>query len=145
MVMTQNIIKLAVGVDSIDDLYLWQKTRLFDYHGRKATIGWTRRRPVQHEDVCAKGSMYWVIKNHIMVRQRIVGFEPDKDEEVPSWLIILDPELVRTVAVPRKAFQGWRYLAGDQVPPDRGRFVFGERDEEASPEMERDLIGLGLL
>ncbi len=142
--MIQNMIKLAVGCDSIDTLYERQRQWLFDYNGSAATMAWTTRRPRAFEAVASGGSMYWVIKNHILVRQPILGFEADDDEK-PGWSIILDPHLTRTVAVPRKAFQGWRYLPGDQAPPDRGRFVYGARDIHASPEVEQALKSLGLL
>jgi len=32
--------------------------------------------------------------------------------------IVLHPEILRTEAAPRRAFQGWRYLTVDQTPRD---------------------------
>jgi hypothetical protein len=141
----QNIIKLAVGIDSVAHLYERQATRLFDHEGRTATVAWTRRKPRAEAEVVAGGSIYWVIRNHILVRQNIWAFTPYEDEKDPSWVLVLDPNLVQTMAVHRKAFQGWRYLMPDQAPPDRGRFVYGEREQNGSPEMEAALQGLGLL
>ena len=141
--MTLNIIKLAVGADGIEDLHLWQASHLLDYNGQPAASARTLRRPREHEAVSDGGSIYWVIKSHVMVRQHIVGFEPF-DAAGSAWRIVLSPLLIRTMPVPRKPFQGWRYLPGDQSPPDNGTFVYGEREDNASPEMREALLVTGL-
>lgn len=141
--MTLNIIKVCVGADSIEDLHEWQASRLFDYNGEPAAMTRTLRRPREHEAVAAGGSLYWVIKRHIAVRQAILGFEPI-DASASAWKIVVSPLLTRTMAVPRKPFQGWRYLLGDQAPPDGSRFVYGEREDNASPEMREALLEAGL-
>jgi hypothetical protein len=57
--------------------------------------------------------------------------------------IIVEPTLIRTIAKPRKAIQGWRYLEGPDAPRDRG---FQAQNEELPPEdMEEELKKLGLL
>jgi hypothetical protein len=147
--MVQNLIKLSVGTDSVEDLYLWQQGRIFNWPdgcgGRKAVTIRTRHKPKAEAEILKGGSIYWVIRNVILVRQRIIGFEPYMLNGVPDVKVVLDPQLVHTVPVPRKAFQGWRYLPGDQAPPDRGPYIYGEKEGTLSPEMEQALAATGLL
>src|SRR5690606_33434940 len=65
------------------------------------------------------GSLYWVIKGVVQVRQRLVGLEEGaKEDGTPCCLLVLDPKLVPVRPVPRRAFQGWRYLPAEDAPPD---------------------------
>jgi hypothetical protein len=45
--------------------------------------------------------------------------------------------------VPRRAFQGWRYLEAADAPPDLGKA--GKELASLPPKMRRDLADLGLL
>jgi hypothetical protein len=45
--------------------------------------------------------------------------------------------------VPRRAFQGWRYLTADDAPADLGRGDKGLAD--LPPKMRRELAELGLI
>jgi len=75
----------------------------------------TRYRPKRSEELVG-GSIYWIIKHRISVRQTILGFA---DSEADRRTIIrLDPELVTVRARPKRAHQGWRYLTGADAPPD---------------------------
>ncbi len=58
-------------------------------------------------------------------------------------LILLDKVLVPVRPVPRRAFQGWRYLDATDAPPDLGRA--DKRTPELPPQMRRQLVELGLL
>lgn len=145
----QNLIKLAVGAKEIGDLHRWQSERLFAYEGRQANCIWTKRKPTQSDAIIADGgSLYWVVKGRIACRQVIWGFESHLEGTADSnWQIILDPQIIRTIAVPRKAFQGWRYLTGAQAPADRGVFDPEKADEEDEmpAEMAAALRELGLM
>jgi hypothetical protein len=67
------------------------------------------------------GSLYWVIRGVIRARQRIAGLEEVVGEDgIRRCAIVFDPALVPTVPRPRRAFQGWRYLAASDAPPDIG-------------------------
>jgi hypothetical protein len=59
---------------------------------------------------------------------------------------MLDPEIVQTYAVPKKPFQGWRYLKKGNIPADRG--IYQGKDAplaDLPPDLEADLIASGLL
>ena len=77
----------------------------------------TFQAPKRQAELLDGGSLYWVIKGQILVRQRLVGFdEGTKKDGSPCCLLLLDPELVPVRPVPRRAFQGWRYLTSEDVP-----------------------------
>lgn len=141
--MTLHIIKLCVGAEAIEDLAAWQASRYARSGGR--LVHTTRMVPKQQDAVLDGGSLYWVIKGVIQVRQRIIGFDQgSKEDGTPCCLIVLDRELVLVRPVPRRPFQGWRYLQSDDAPADLGG---GEADDTASmpPQMRRELAELGLL
>ncbi|WP_414900579.1 DUF1489 family protein [Sphingomonas flavalba] len=99
----------------------------------------TRYRPTRHAELVG-GSLYWIIKHHLVARQTIVAFEPVAD--APRWIIRLDAALLPVQAWPRRAHQGWRYLTGADAPPDLAAATGGE----ALPPAIRDaLAALALL
>src|SRR5690606_25892826 len=111
--MALNIIKLCVGAASIEDLAQWQKERLREQKARgeaPRVFHGTLQTPKRKAEL--KGaSLYWVIKGVVQVRQALVGFEDGtKEDGSPCCLILLDRKLVPVRPVPRRAFQGWRYL-----------------------------------
>ena len=139
--MSLHLIKLAVGSDSIETLAGWQASRRRKF-GR--LFHQTRMTPRRADELLDGGSIYWVVKGLIQVRQRLLGIERCTDSEGrPSTLLILDPELVRTVVTPQRIFQGWRYLPGDAAPAD----LDASRSEldDMPPEMAAELRSLGLL
>ena len=71
--MRVHLIKIAVGIDSIQHLADVQKSR--KRGGPKAVYHFTRFMPKRVDDVLDGGSMYWIVKGMIAVRQRIVGLE----------------------------------------------------------------------
>jgi hypothetical protein len=146
--MPLHIIKLCVGATSIEDLADWQDGRLAAQKaaGQKPRLFHTTfQSPKRQADVLDGGSLYWVIKGLITVRQRLVGFdEGHKDDGKPCCLLLLDRELIPVRPTPRRPFQGWRYLDADDAPPD---LKGGARDQvaEMPPQMRKELAGLGLL
>ena len=120
--MTINIVKLCVGVDAVEDLSRWQNSRLRLTKvetGQARLFHRTRMVPKRQSEVLDGGSIYWVIRGVIQVRQRIVGFEDgQKTDGTKCCLILLDPKLVMVRPTPRRAFQGWRYLEAGDAPPD---------------------------
>mgnify|MGYP000361419908 CR=1 FL=1 len=114
--MTLHLIKLCVGVDSVDQLASIQADRL-DCGDRLIHV--TRHRPKRVDEILAGGSLYWVIRNKILVRQGIIGLEPLVDEGgVQRCAIILNHELVSTIPKIHRPHQGWRYLNGSDAPED---------------------------
>lgn len=147
MAVTLHLIKLCVGAASIEELADWQKARAAEQKKAGKTprvFHTTFQTPKRDADLLDGGSLYWVIKGTVQVRQRLIGFEQGKKPDgSPACLILLDPALVPVRPVPRRAFQGWRYLPVDDAPPDLGR---GDRQlAELPAKMRRELVELGLL
>ena len=145
--MPLHMVKMAVGIDSLDHLAAVQKLRratLKAERGKPILIHKTRNYPKRAEEILAGGSMYWIVKGFVRVRQRILGLERAKDAEgKPRCEIRLDPKLVRIVPMAHKPMQGWRYLEDRDVPKDlAGR---GDAAAEMPPEMLAELRKLGLL
>jgi hypothetical protein len=120
--MALHMIKLCVGVDNVEDLAEWQDKRVKELvkKGKPPNpFHDTRMTPKRAEEMLAGGSIYWVIKNHIIVRQKLVGFEQVKDKEGKAMCRVhLDPALVRTKSRKKRPFQGWRYLEPGDAPAD---------------------------
>lgn len=120
--MTIHLVKLCVGATSVDDLSAWQKTRRTKHWkqvGRRCAYHTTRQFPRRETDLRDGGSIYWVIKGVVQVRQLILGLEATTNENgIPSCALLLDPELVPVMPQPRRAFQGWRYLEPGDAPSD---------------------------
>ena len=145
--MPLNLIKLVVGIDDVRQLYFVNEPRLVEYRGEGlAAPVWTRRKPRRYEELLKGGSLYRVIKNRILCRQKILGLELVESDEFGSRCqILVDPQIILTIAVHKKPFQGWRYLNGEDVPPDRGVYYPGESDQKIPDSMHRELDDLGLL
>lgn len=143
--MAINIVKLCVGAVSIEDLANWQKRQQFNRTGfgiDPRPVCDTRMTPKRAEEVTAGGSLYWVIKGVILVRQRIEDIVTLDDEAGRSRCeLVLNPELIKTAPQRRKAFQGWRYLETKDAPVDLSVATGGE----ALPEdLRAELIELGV-
>lgn len=141
-----NLVKLCVGVDAVADLSSWQKYRREQLRkeGKPPDLFHrTRQRPRRDEELLQGGSLYWVIKGVIQVRQRILDLrEVRGDDGIRRCDIIIDNELVLTRPQPRRAFQGWRYLPGEDAPDDMS--AFDATAEQPPEEMRAELIELGL-
>jgi hypothetical protein len=142
--MPLNLIKLCVGITDIKHLAGVQKQRRKDAK-RKFSRHITRNWPRRAEEILeGKGSLYWVIKGVIRVRQPIIGFDQMQDDEGrPMCGIRLAPELVPVVPYPFRPFQGWRYLEAPSAPPDLRVIKGGVA--ELPPDLAAELISLGLM
>ena len=108
-----NMTKVAVGCAEIDAL----RARL---QGRAEGAGThivTRFRPKREAELVG-GSLYWIIKHRLVARSEIVGFADDPDGK--RCRVLLAAELRPVRAHPKRAHQGWRYLAGSDAPADLG-------------------------
>lgn len=147
--MALNILKLCVGATTIDDLSRWQKSRLAfqKMQGVAPRIEHTTfQMPKRQDEILDGGSLYWVIKGVIQVRQRFVGFDVGtKDDGSSCSLFILAPELIAVRPLKRRPFQGWRYLLHGDAPPDIGSAADAAAIATLSPQMRQDLANLGLL
>ena len=141
-----HLIKLAVGVDDVAHLERIQEARRAAARASgqpPIARHVTRSRPKRAAEVLAGGSMYWVVRGLLQVRQRIVSLEAvTGDDGVPRCAIGLDDSLVRVLPRPCRPFQGWRYLDPADAPPDLDGT--GETDE-MPPHLVAELRELGLL
>ena len=144
--MTVHIIKLCVGVDSVDDLESWIKHRqqIRALNGEPdEQIHTTRMTPKRSREILEGGSLYWVIKGMVLARQTIVDLRQVQGEDgISRCQIVMKPHLVRTEGQPKRAFQGWRYLKPSDAPRDLDPLAGGDDLPES---FRRELADLGLL
>lgn len=112
--MPLHLIKLCVGADSVEDLRAWRAMRKAAGH---APIVPTRQTPKRAAEILDGGSLYWVIKGQVLVRQAILAIDTLESVTQPCR-IRLDEPLILTAPQPRRAFQGWRYFEAKDAPPD---------------------------
>ena len=159
--MVVHLVKLCVGVESIDELVQYRERMIeaksrAKSRSRKANKGpiedshWTRSRPKRAEEVLDGGSLYWVIRGRICARHRILRLDDVTDDKGKAYCaIVYDPKVIVTESRPRRAFQGWRYLEAEDAPPDIADQRTALRDAKAEaglPEkMVAELKALGLL
>ncbi|MDA1098482.1 MAG: DUF1489 domain-containing protein [Proteobacteria bacterium] len=152
--MTVHIVKLCVGVDSIEHLAQFQVTRRAQSQAMGApaeNLHRTRNRPRRDSEVLDGGSIYWIIKGFIRVRQGIARLDRLHDDEGGKRCgLVLDPTLVRTELHARRPHQGWRYLEATDAPPDLPAHMQAEHWDPSihdgpPPEMAAELRALGLL
>lgn len=143
--MTEHIhlVKLCVGAETLDDLINWQQSpRSRGPDGRVRHV--TRMWPKKQSALLAGGGLYWVIKGVILARQRVIALDEVIGEDgIRRCAIVLDPDIRRTEPVPRRPFQGWRYLSPDDAPRDLAR---GRTDEaELPPALSAALADIGVI
>lgn len=129
-----HLIKLCVGADSIADLAQWQQGRLAALARASKPaelVHETFQYPKRAAELLAGGSLYWVIKGEIACRQRLIdvrALDGAGEADLGAYAIaprktcglVLAPELITVAPRPRRPFQGWRYLAAADAPPDLG-------------------------
>ena len=138
-----NLIKLCVGCNSVEQLLQWQSERIRT--GAFANPEHvTRMRPRREGELLEGGSLYWVIKGFVLARQRIIDLENrESPDGITRCAIIFDREIVRTIAVPKRPFQGWRYLRSQDAPPDLS--LQGFTEHELPPKLEAALNQVGVI
>lgn len=138
-----NLIKLCVGVDSVEELEDWRAERRARGLGRPDGLNYhrTRMTPKRADELVGQGSLYWVIAGEIRGRQKVVGLESAvREDGAPCCLILMQPGVIRTIPQKRAPFQGWRYLKPEEAPPDLGAFA-----DDGEAGLVADLMRLGLL
>jgi hypothetical protein len=114
--MPLHLLKLAVGVEDVDHLHRIRAARSAE---RGGSWVYTRNHPRRAQEILAGGSIYWIIRGHIRVRQSVTGFRSERDDNGRRYCLIeVDSELVPTLPRPWRPFQGWRYLAPEDAPAD---------------------------
>jgi hypothetical protein len=133
-----HLLKLAVGIENLDHL---RRIRAARQAERGGSWVYTRNHPRRAPEVLAGGSIYWIIRGQIRVRQLITGFRRECDDNERRYCRIeIDQQLVRTLPRAWRPFQGWRYLAPEDAPQD-----CGEAGELPSDRLLAELRALGLI
>ncbi len=142
--MTLHLIKLCVGAESIESLQAWQKGRLKELrkNGKKPElVHVTRMTPKKKDELLDGGSLYWVIKGYIAVRQPLIDLRPVVKNGKPHCGIVYSPKLIPTARRFCRPFQGWRYLEERDVPVD----VKDLAGKNLPEKLKAELAELGLL
>ncbi|MBL4784718.1 MAG: DUF1489 domain-containing protein [Cohaesibacteraceae bacterium] len=144
--MVLNLVKLCVGIESVEhyEEVVSSRIDLAQKNREKIDLKHTTRMvPRRDHELVDGGSLYWVIKGSIQIRQLIRDIEPFTDPEgIGRCHIKLDTVLVRTFPMPRRAFQGWRYLKPDDSPNDLSKV---SSRQTIPQQLLRELAELGLL
>jgi len=142
--MPLHLIKLCVGVDTLEEQQNWAEQRLASMRRRdpKASLFHTTRMvPKRVKELLDGGSLYWVIKGQVQARQQLVGIEPFVDSDgIRRCHLVLGDTIVPTLWQPRRAFQGWRYLVEKDAPADANA-----NDADLPGHLRVELGELGLL
>jgi len=121
--MALNLIKLCVGAATPEDLAAWRAARAAAGH---RPIVHTRQTPKRAAEILDGGSLYWVFKGVILIRQAVLAIETVGEGVQRRCEILLDDSLIPTAPQPRRAFQGWRYLETREAPADFGSVGISE-------------------
>jgi hypothetical protein len=140
--VTLHLLKLAVGVEHLDDLKARQ-ARFVNAAGNYQHV--TRMFPKREAELLDGGSMYWVMKRLVSVRQTILALHRETDSDGRSFCLIeLAPEYVLVAQQRKRPFQGWRYLKPEDAPQDLTSSD-GYIDPDMPPDMRAELSRIGLL
>ncbi|MBF9029135.1 DUF1489 family protein [Rhodobacterales bacterium HKCCE3408] len=137
-----HLIKLCVGAESPEDLLAWRAANPSPL-GKGLNRHTTRMWPKREDELLDGGSLYWVFRGLVRARQRIVRLdEVIGADGIRRCGIILDAELIRTAPMPKRAFQGWRYLPDADAPRDLDRT---RAHEDLPAPLERALADIGVV
>jgi hypothetical protein len=136
--MPLHLLKLAVGIEDIEHLRRIRAARAEERGGNWVH---TRNHPRRASEILAGGSIYWIIRGHVRVRQLVTGFHRERDDNGRRYCLIeVDKRLVPTLSRPWRPFQGWRYLSPEDAPED-----CSDAGEPPSDRLLFELRSLGLI
>ena len=143
--MVLHLIKLCVGISEPRELIDRQlaRFRAREFAGEPSEYYHvTRSTPRRRGEILAGGSLYWVIKGKVQLRQPIIDMRAKSGVNgINHCQIVLAPIHMFTNPIPKRAFQGWRYLSAQDAPDD-----LSKADESEIPcKLKRELAELGLL
>ena len=130
--MPLHLIKLCVGCDTVEELRAW---RARHYATGEANRVHTRQTPKRAAEIVDGGSLYWVMKGAVLIRQRVLAIETLGEGQASRCEIVLDPDIVHTAPQPRRACQGWRYFEAKDAPPDLAQAAGGDMPQDLAREL----------
>jgi len=135
--------KLAVGIADTDHLRQVQAQRAAAEPPLRHR---TRNIPRRSAEVLAGGSMFWVVKGAMIVRQRILDIREETWEDGSACAaLVLDPTLVPVERRLVRPFQGWRYLKPEAAPADLDRPGSFPGEADLPPLLRQELRVLCLI
>ena len=138
--MYYHLKKIAVGIETVERLKIRQEM-IFRTYGR--LFHSTRNMPKKREELIQSGSIFWIIKRYVLVRQKIINIIPVVREDGSKGCEIeLDKNLTKVIPTKMKPFQGWRYYLEEEIPQDLN--VNCNEDDEVPEQIRSELIKLGL-
>ena len=138
--MYYHLKKIAVGIETVDRLRIRQ-SMIHETYGK--IIHSTRNMPKKRSELIKSGSIFWIIKRYVLVRQKITNIKQVVREDGSKGCEIeLDKNLIKVIPTKMKPFQGWRYYLEDDIPQDLN--VNNNEDEEFPEQIRSELIKLGL-
>jgi hypothetical protein len=100
----------------------------------------TRMRPKRMAEILEGGALFWIVQHRLVACQKILRFDDRPDGRLD---IVCSEELLSIPTVPKRAHQGWRYLAPEDAPHP------GDNDDSGlsliPPTMYAKLAALALL
>lgn len=116
--MPMNLLKLSVGSETVESMAAWQASAAAkgpDGLPRHVTRMWPKR----EAELLDGGSIYWVVKGAILCRQPILRLDEVQGHDgILRCGIVLKPGPIPVTPVPKRPFQGWRYLTPADAPAD---------------------------
>ena len=128
-----HLTKVAFGCTSLENL-----SERIEARGDVVRLT-TRYRPKRHAEIIG-GSLFWILKHKLVGRSEIIGFD---DAEGGKTDIVIKARVIATVAQPKRAHQGWRYLEAANAPRDLGDGTEGA--DELPAALAGELAAMGLL
>jgi hypothetical protein len=128
-----HLTKVAFGCTSLENL-----SERIEMRGDVVRLT-TRYRPKRHEEIIG-GSLFWILKHKLVGRSEIIGFD---DAEGGKTDIVIRARVIATVAQPKRAHQGWRYLEAANAPRDLGDGAEGA--DELPAALAGELAAMGLI
>jgi hypothetical protein len=136
--MPLHLTKIAHGSESPATLRAWLESCSDGQWQGEARLT-TRYLPKRLEEMTG-GSLYWIHSHMLVGRSPLIGFEQREDRR---WWIRLEPRLIPVHPKPKRAHQGWRYLADEDAPADVGGEL--EEGEVLPARLVGELAKLGLV
>ena len=137
--MPLHMTKIAFGSESPATLRQWLEGQAGPNNPGQGEARLTTRYLPKRLAEMEGGSLYWIHAHMLVGRSPILGFA---DNGEGRYWIRLEPRLIDVRPTPRRAHQGWRYLAQEDVPPDMDG---GGNDDALPVELASELGRLGLL
>ena len=143
--MAINLLRMAVRIESAAKLREIQSQRI-KADSKNKLYTFTRNIPKRLDELLNGGSVYWVIKRLIRIRQEIVNVTSMATDEGKKYCRIeLNPTHIDLDPREQRPFQGWRYLKSEDAPLDLKKTSQGDKENILPQKMVAELKELGLL